>query len=411
MIQTSQLKILIFSFTLSTLPLIAQISSEDQVYILSDYLMHKKSKELDKTLKTLTPSSPEYKAISLKKSTLQVETRNTAIASVYGQPLFENLVYDDNSETFFGRITSTNENFIHDVNFYMPKRRARAFKKNLKSGRIEIEHVFNNNQLEFKDIELHYKGVSYPINRVMPNTFTLKLGGYFIGIQDTSIYTQKNGIGATIDLQDLFDMDEKVSVGRVNAIYKFSPKHRVEFAWYSIHSESSKSADFVFKDVPINASAGLNIYFNTDIYKINYAYSVYKTSKFEFSFRAGFHITRIKTGYDARYNINEINESFEEDAIAITAPLPVLGLGFNYDFSPNLRFNYTVDYFALSYDSSISGAMSDSVISLDYNFNRYIGIGGGLSRTQMRFKAKDEGTEFGLRDDVAGILGYLIFSY
>ena len=411
MIQASQLKMLIFSFTLSTLPLIAQISSEDQVYILSDYLMHKKIKELDKTLKTLTPSSPEYKAISLKKSTLQVKARNIAIATVYGQPRFEQLVYDDNSETFFGRVVSTNNNFIRDVNFYMPRKRARAFKKKMDAGQLEIKHVFKNNTLEFKDIELEYAGVKYPLSTVQPNTFTLRLGGYFIGVQDTNIYTQKSGIGATINLQKLFDMDQKVSVGRINAVYKFSPKHRIEASWYSVNSESSQSADFVFNDIPINASANLNIYFETNIYKINYAYSVYKTSKFEFSFRAGFHITQIKTGYQATYNINQINESFEEDAIGITAPLPVLGFGFNYAFSPNIVLNYTVDYFALSYDSSVSGAMSDSLITLDYNFNRYIGIGGGLNRTQMRFKAVDNDTEFGLNDDVAGVIGYLIFSY
>ena len=411
MTQASQLKMLIFSFTLFALPLTAEVSSEDQVYILSEYLMREKGKDLDKTLKTLTPASPEYKTMALEKNALQAEARNIAIATVYGKPKFKQLVYDDNSETFFGRVVSTNDNFIRDVNFYMPKKRARAFKKKIETAQLEIEHIFKNNTLEFKDIELEYAGVKYPLSMVEPNTFTLRLGGYFIGIQDTNIYTQKKGLGATINLQELFDMDQKVSVGRISAVYKFSPKHRIEASWYSVNSESSKSADFIFNDVPIDASADLNIYFNTNIYKLNYAYSMYETSKFEFSLRAGLHITKVETGYQATYNINQINENFEEDAIGITAPLPVLGFGFNYTFTPKLTLNYAVDYFALSYDSSVSGAMSDSVVSLDYNFNRYIGLGGGLNRTQMRFKATDKNTEFGLRDDVAGVLGYLIFSY
>ena len=411
MIQTSRFRRLIFGFTLVTLPLIADISSEDKVYILSEYLAREKSKDLDKALKTLTPASPEYKSTILEKNALQAEARSIAIATVYGKPQFKQLVYDDNSETFFGRVVSTNNNFIRDVNFYMPRKRARAFKKKMDAGQLEIKHVFKNNTLEFKDIELEYAGVKYPLSTVQPNTFTLRLGGYFIGVQDTNIYTQKSGIGATINLQKLFDMDQKVSVGRINAVYKFSPKHRIEASWYSVNSESSQSADFVFNDIPIDASADLNIYFSTDIYKLNYAYSVYKTNKFEFSFRAGLHITKVTTGYQATYNINEINETLEEDAIGITAPLPVLGFGLTYALTPKLTLNYAIDYFALSYDSSVSGSMSDSLISLDYNFNRYIGIGGGLNRTQMRFKATDKDTEFGLRDDVAGLVGYLIFSY
>ncbi len=408
---TSMIKTVFLILTLITAPLYAQLNSEDQVYILTDYLLREKGKDIDKKLKTLTPASPEYKALLTKKRALQTKARNEAIATVYGKPKFKHLVYDDNSEIFFGRIISSNNNFIRDVNFYMPRKRARSFKKNIETGRIEIEHLFKNNTLEFKDIELEYAGVTYPLNIVRPNTFTLKLGGYFIGIQDTNIYTQKNGVGATINLQDLFDMDEKVSVGRVNAVYKFNPKHRIEASWYSISSKSSKSADFIFNDVSIDASADININFDTDIYKINYVYSVYKTSKLEFSFRAGFHITKITTGYNATYNVNQVNESIEQDSIAITAPLPVLGIGLNYAFSPELHLNYTIDYFALSYDSSVSGAMSDSLISLDYNFNRYVGIGGGINRTQMRFKAIDQDTEFGLRDDVAGFIGYLILSY
>ena len=407
----SMIKATIFTFVLLSTSLYAQPSSEDQVYIITDYLLREKSKELDKRLKSLTPASPEYKALLEKKKSLQVEARNEAIATVYGKPRFDTLVYDDNSEMFFGRIVSSNENFVRDVDFYMPRKRARAFKKNTKEGQIEIEHLFHDNSLKFKDIELEYAGVTYPLNIVQPNTFTLKLGGYFIGVQDTNIYTQRNGVGATIDLQDLFDMDEKVSVARVNLVYKFNPKHRIEASWYSVNSESSKSADFTFNDVDIDASAALDIYFDTNIYKINYAYSVYKTSKLELSFRAGFHITKIKTGYHATYNINQVNESFEEDAIAITAPLPVLGIGLNYAFSPDLLLNYTVDYFALSYDSTVSGAMSDSILTLDYQFNRYVGIGGGINRTQMRFKAVDDNREFGLRDDVAGLIGYMIFSY
>ena len=411
MYAASKLKHLALAILLLASPLAAEISSEDQVYILTEYLMKKKAKALDKELKGLTPASPEYKALEQQKKNLLVEARNQAIATVYGKPKFENLVYDDNSEMFFGRIVSSNNNFIRDVNFYMPRKRARAFKKKVQAGRIEIEHLFDNHQLEFKDIELEYKGVSYPLHILTPNTLSLKMGGYFVGVQDTEIYTRKNGVGATINLQDLFDMKEQVSVARINAIYKFSPKHRMEASWYRINSNSNKSADFTFNDEQIDASAALDIYFDTNIYKLIYAYSAYKTSKFEFTFRVGLHITKVSTGYKASYNINEINENVESDNIAITAPLPVLGIGLAYEIAPNLMFNYTADYFALSYDSSVSGAMSDSILSLDYQFNRYVGIGGGVNRTQMRFKAVEDKTEFGLRNDVAGILGYMIFSY
>jgi len=394
-------------------PVMAEVSDEDKVYILTEYLLKEKRKGMLQELRSLTPASPEYKALQQRKRALTVEARNEAIATVYGKPKFVNLVYDDSSEMFFGRIVSTKGNFVRDVDFYMPRERARAFKKKIEEGRIAIKHVFDGNKLEFQEIALAYKGVTYPIHTVYPNTFTLKLGGYFIGVQDTEIYTKKNGVGATLNLQELFEMEEKVSVARINAVYKFSPRHRIEASWYSLSNTSSKKANFEFNDkiINIDANAALDIYFNTDIYKLNYVYSAYRTSKLALDFRVGLHITQIETGYDASYNLNSINESFEADSVAVTAPLPVFGLGLAYEIVPNLMFNYTVDYFAISYDSTVSGAMSDSIVTLDYQFNRYVGIGGGINRTQMRFKATVDETEFGLRDDVAGLIGYMIFSY
>ncbi len=394
-------------------PLMAEVSDEDKVYILTEYLLKEKYKGMAQELNSLTPASPEYKALSQRKRVLTAEARNEAIATVYGKPKFVDLVYDDSSEMFFGRIISTKGNFVRDVDFYMPRQRARAFKKKVEEGRIEIKHVFDGNKLEFRAIELAYMGVTYPIHTIYPNTFSLRLGGYFVGVQDTEIFTKKNGVGATLNLQDLFEMEKKVSVARINAVYKFSPKHRVEASWYRLSSESSKSNSFTFKDENINidANAALDLYFNTDIYKLNYVYSAYKTSKLELDFRVGLHITQIETGFDASYNINKVNESFEADSITVMAPLPVFGIGLAYEIVPHLMFNYTVDYFAISYDSTVSGAMSDSIVTLDYQFNRYVGIGGGINRTQMRFNATVDGTEFGLRDDVAGLIGYMIFSY
>lgn len=394
-----------FSLILSLLlggsnTLIAEISDPDKVYILTDYLIKEESQKIDETLED-------------RKKHLTAYARNRAIATVYGKPKFESLVYDDVSEMFFGRIVSTHKNFVRDVNFYMPKQRARLFKKQVDAGLIEIKHAFDGNALEFKTLELQYNGVNYPIHSRYPNTLTLKLGGYFIGTQNTDIYTKAHGIGATINLQDLFDMEEKVSVARVSASYKFNPKHSIEASWYRLNTTSNKSLSqsFTFNGKVINVGANLNIYYNTDIYKLNYIYSAYQTNRLKLSFRIGLHITKIATGFDAAYNLGPINESFEGDSIAMTAPLPILGLGLGYEIIPNLSFNYVVDYFAFSYQSNVSGTMSDSLLSLDYHYNRYLGLGGGFNSTQLHLEGKVEETKYGLNDNVAGFIGYVTLSY
>ncbi len=200
---------------------------------------------------------------------------------------------------------------------------------------------------------------------------------------------------------------------RVGATYKFNPKHKVEASFYSLKSSSEKTVEtsFEYNGETVNAGAAVDIYFNTDIYKVNYVYSAYRTSKLEFMFRVGLHITALETGLRAGYNLGTASENFQTSNVSITAPLPVVGLGFDYEIMPKLNLNYTFDYFAISYDSTVSGSMSDSILSLDYTFNKYIGVGAGFNRTQLSFKAKDEDTVVEFNNDVAGVLGYVIFSY
>ncbi len=391
----------------------AEPSDEDKVYILTDYLVKEKSGDIDARLSGFKPSSSEYKALSQQKEKMTIEARNEAVATVYGKPYFTELTYDDRSEMFFGRIVSENGNYEKDINFYMPKQRARAFKKNLEEGRIEIEHVFDDNEIVFKEIELNYAGVNYPLHVNTPNSLTIKLGGYFVGVQDTNLQVTKNGIGGTLGLQELFDMEPELAVGRIDAAYRFNPKHRIEASWYSLNSSGEKAIAhaFEFDGETIEAGASVGFYFDTDIYKVNYVYSAYRTNKLELTFRVGLHITSIDTGLSAKLNVGEISESRQTDSLSVTAPLPVAGLGLNYEIIPDLNIDFHIDYFAISYDSAVSGSMSDSVLTLDYMFNQYFGLGGGFNRTQMRFKGRSEETEIKFTDDVAGLMGYVIFSY
>ncbi len=389
---------LVLLLLLTTLSLYAAPNDEEKVHILTDYLLKQKMIHRD-------PSK--------SVADLTVEARGEAIATVYGKPEFQELTYDDSSEMFFGRIISTHGNFTRDVNFYMPRKRAREFKKHLDAGEIRIKHAFEDNTLVFEEISVDYKNVDYPLHVNLPNTFTLKLGGYFTGSQNTEILLRKKGIGATLNLQDLFDMQERTQAFRVEGTYKFNPKHRLEFSWYNIknssHQEVKKSFDIAGKTV--NTGASLDIYFDTQITKLMYAYSAYHTNKLALDFRVGFHATGISTGYTAKFNIFDINKSNSSDSVSVTAPLPVIGVGMNYEIIPNLNLLYHVDYFFISYDSSVTGSLTDSTLALDYKFNRYFGIGGGLNSTSMRFKAQQDETKIEVRHEVIGGIVYGILSY
>jgi hypothetical protein len=340
------------------------------------------------------------------------EARSKALASIYGKPKLEGLIYDLNSEIYFGKITTQNNNFTKDISFYMPKERAYDFYKNKDSANIKFIHHGDNDDITFSEIELNYKGIDYPLKVIDKPTYTIKIGGYFIGTQNTDFKATKNGIGGVVNLQDLLGMEQKTNTFRFDAIYRLNAKHKFYFSYYDIKNSNTKivSKDFTFDGEEINAGAKVSSNFDTTIYKFVYEYSAYKTNKLDLLFRVGVHTTTIDMGLNAEVTLNDNSKSYMADNINVTAPLPVLGLGLEYEINKSFSLNYTVDYFYLSF-SEISGSMTDTVLALDYKYNKYVGLGFGINATKIRVEAEDEETKLKLNHDVAGFIGYMIFAY
>ena len=241
----------------------------------------------------------------------------------------------------------------------------------------------------------------------VPDDFQLRLGGYILADQDTDIKVSKQGLGASINLQDLFEMETKNRVFRLDGYYRFTPKHAVEFSWYNISnsSQSDENIDFEWGDKNISATGALSTFFNTDIYKVNYLYSFYHTEDVELALSAGLHITTLDVGFSGNYTTDGVSDNSGE-AAKVTAPLPVAGFRLNYNILPELSVKYAVDYFFLTFDG-YSGALSDSLLTIDYRIMRNFGIGLGYNSTLLRLEADlDEGALLNISHDVSGGLVY-----
>jgi len=377
------IKSLTLMFLLLSTTLFAEISDDEKINILTDYLVKQENKNVE-------------------------QARNEAIASVYGKPIFSQLSYDNDTEMFFGRVTSSKGTNSKLVNFYMPRKRAISFKKNRDSASIEVHHIYKDSEVILKDIELSYEGVSYPMAIKKDTSMSLKLGAYFISNQDTEIYAEKNGIGSSIDLQDLFNLKESTQAFRIDFDYAFNQKHKIELSYYAIENSNTRTVD-EFKFNGSSISGKIDLGFDTTIYKFTYIYSAYRTNKLELTTRFGIHLTEFSIGLNTVRTVNNVTTSTNAVSLSLPAPLPVFGLGLKYDITDDLSLKYHVDYFYLSI--GVDGSMIDNQLELEYMVNDYIGIGIGLNTTKMDFNAKIDKTTFGLGYDISGFIGSVIFRY
>jgi len=362
--------------------------------------------------------SDEEKVVALSKYLVKTkglsakEARNEALATVYGKPVLKDLLYDENSEIFFGKLSSTKDNFEQDISFYMPKERAYEFYDNKDKAIVAVSHNIKDDDILIKKVDVKYKGIEYPVKIIDVPTYTLKIGGYFVGKQNTDFKATKNGIGGVINLQDILGMEQKTTTFRMDMIYRLNAKHKFYLSYYDIKNSNNKiiSEDFTFDGHEYKAGADISSYFNTTIYKFVYEYSAYKTNKLDLLFRAGLHTTTIDFGMDASITLDDNSKYLYADSLNVTAPLPIVGIGLNYELSKNFNIGYNVDYFYLSFDK-ISGSMTDTVLALEYKYNKNIGLGIGLNGTKITVDAEDGASKLKLNHDVAGAICYVILGY
>lgn len=380
----SKLILLIFLLISS---LQANMNDEEKILILTNYLITQEHKDI-------------------------ATARSQAISSVYGVPSFKKLVYDDSSEMFFATIVSEKGNFSKNVNFYMPQKRAKSFLKSVDTGKIKIAHSFRNNKLSMNEIELEYDKVDYPLNIQDSYTMKLKVGGFFVVNQETDILARRNGVGGIVNLQDSLNMQTQTQVFRITGSYKFNETHALELSYFTIKNSNSvvNEKTIEFDGTIIEAGSKLSVHFNTDIYKFNYIYSAYHTNKLNLTARVGLHATNIATGIEGDFDINDEDNFVKNESVSVTAPLPVFGIGIDYKIIPNLYFKYTLDYFYLSYDA-YAGLMLDNIIALEYNYNKYLGLGVAYNDTTMKLEYEDGPTSVRITNETAGLLAYLTFSY
>jgi hypothetical protein len=252
----------------------------------------------------------------------------------------------------------------------------------------------------------------------LPDTLQLRLGAYLLSDQETELRADtRKGVSGVVNLQELLDMQKSQQVFRADGYYRFAPNHRIEAAWYNIRNSSHKTLESDFSwidregnDINITAGTDLRSHFDTEIYKINYTYSFYRSDKAELGLGVGLHITKISIGFNGSVDVNGTSEPIDAKSISTTAPLPVVGFRLHYKVLPELSVNYATDFFFIAFEN-VEGGLQDSLLTIDYRFSRYVGAGIGFNRTLMLLTSDEGDYDLRVSHNVSGGLAYLSFHY
>jgi hypothetical protein len=223
----------------------------------------------------------------------------------------------------------------------------------------------------------------------LPDAFSLKVGGYFIRNADTIMRLDSNNlpIGTYIDFSDTLGGDTTTSVVRTDGLFRFNENHGLGFGWYAFRLRGTRvlEKDITWGNVtfPIGVTVDSEIKF--DLYKLNYQYSLFHNDKVELGALIGFNVTRVSAGISGN--------NLEAQSEAVTAPLPVIGLFADYNFTPRFSAFYNYQWFFINYQDKAKGGLSDFLIGFEYRLFRHFSLGVAYNRFIANLELKRENSD------------------
>ena len=218
-------------------------------------------------------------------------------------------------------------------------------------------------------------------------TFSLKVGGY-LPFQDTNLRVNGTGglgLGTEIDLEKDLDLDEDLFSYRIDAEWRFFPKHRLNFSFYDLSRDSTTllGRDITIGDNTFFLGTTVESKWDYKVYVASYTWSFLQTNKYEVGFNIGAHISDIELGVRGKFGI------LSEELNAATLPLPVVGLTGAYAITPKLILRANAGAFYLEIDE-YDGSLFNGDLGLEYNMWKYMGIGIGYNFFRLNVNVAED---------------------
>jgi hypothetical protein len=221
--------------------------------------------------------------------------------------------------------------------------------------------------------------------KVMPwEKFSLSLGGFITTVNsDVRIGSQTAGIGIDVNPEDALGLDSSVFVFRADASYRFTEnrRHRFDLSYIDLRRSATRTIqrDIQFRDHTFTAGTTLDTLFDIQLIRGAYSYSLYQDDRIDLGLSFGAYVAPIKLRLSSSTSGNAEEQN-------VTAPLPVLGLRFDFAITPKLFLKQGLDVFYMQY-GNFQGSLIDAKVNVEYNIWKHVGVGVGYDYFRIMIKA------------------------
>ena len=242
----------------------------------------------------------------------------------------------------------------------------------------------------------------------LDDRFSLSLGGYLVTTNTTVRVDGTAERGTPVNLEHDLGIENKHSF-RVDGYWRFLPRQKIRVMFFDENRSTTHtiSRDIVWNDYTFAVNTTINVRFDTVVAELAYEYAFWRGEHYELAGTAGIHELSFRTTLSAVGTT--LNASVTQRA-DVNGPLPVIGLHYLWQFTPQLNFDALVEVFGLKFEQ-YSGNYQDYQATINYMPWKNFGIGVGWNSFVSDLNVDAGAFNGNLRWKYGGVRLYLRLAY
>jgi hypothetical protein len=248
----------------------------------------------------------------------------------------------------------------------------------------------------------------------------IRIGAFVIAEFDTTVRFDSKTlpVGTVLDLEDGLDVTSSQTVARLDGSYRFSPKHRIDWTYFSSRRSGDATAtqDIEIGDpsdpdgsetIPVGAD--IQTTWDFDLLQVGYAWSFLNTRRYEWYLGGGLNIRRLDG--EISYTADD-GSSVQQGSVDAkgTLPLPTVSIGGRWNFNDKWQSQFTYQVFFLKI-GDYEGSQQEVLLRFEHNTFKHVGFGAGLNGINLNLSAENDKFFGELDSRILGLLAYVKVYY
>jgi hypothetical protein len=228
--------------------------------------------------------------------------------------------------------------------------------------------------------------------------WVVRAGAFSAAFDTEAAFAPLNVLGAVIRLEDDLGLESQVDTAAIGVRYRFNERHQLNVSYTNLDRSASRvlDKDIEFGDHVFKEGSFLSTKFGTTMFRVKWKYNVAQGDRLAAGFGAGLSTFGIDLGLDGTIEVDDgsggqILKTAQEGSEFI-APVPLIGMWIDYALTKRLIVRGGVETVRFSISGN-EGRVLDSVFFLEYYFTRLLGLGFGVSSTDIEYR-KDQDDKY-----------------